>query len=152
MILRHTFTRMLALMLLCIAGVVWANEDKALADTLQPVIPKGQGDTCVEDTGFMRRNHMDLLDHQRDETVLRGVRSRQYSLTECLNCHAVYGADSIPVTVASQNHFCRSCHDYVAVNIDCFQCHASRPESAEPPDDHQLSDTIPGNGNVSESE
>ena len=143
---------MLALMLFCIAGVVWADQDKVLTDTLQPAIPKGQGDTCVEETGFMRRNHMDLLDHQRDETVLKGVRSSQYSLTECLSCHAVYGADSIAVTVASPSHFCRSCHDYVAVNIDCFQCHASRPESGEAPTDHRLSDTFPGISNVSGSE
>ena len=144
MILRHTFTHMLALMLLFMAGVVWADQDKALTNTLQPAIPKGQGDTCVEETGFMRRNHMDLLDHQRDETVLLGVREKQYSLKECLSCHAVYGADSIPVTVANPSHFCRSCHDYVAVNIDCFQCHASRPESGEPPADHQLRGTSTG--------
>ena len=32
------------------------------------------------------------------------------------------------ITVAEPEHFCRSCHDYAAVTIDCFQCHASRPE------------------------
>jgi hypothetical protein len=34
------------------------------------------------------------------------------------------------VTVSSPQHFCRSCHDYAAVKVDCFECHASRPEAA----------------------
>ena len=94
-----------------------------------PTIPMGQGDSCVEDTDFMRRNHMNLLKHQRDETMLKGVRDEQYSLKECISCHVVKGPDAVPLTVASPQHFCRSCHDYAAVNIDCFQCHASRPDS-----------------------
>ena len=131
MLLRRIMIAMPVVLLLGTAGaperVCAAQENNS---GLLPVIPQGRGDACVEETGFMRRNHMDLLDHQRDETVLNGVRSRQYSLRECLDCHAVNGPDAIPVTVASPKHFCRSCHDYAAVSIDCFQCHASRPESA----------------------
>ena len=93
-----------------------------------PAISRGQGDNCVEDTDFMRRNHMNMLKHQRDETMLLGIRAEQYSLKECVACHAVAGPDEMPVTVTSEKHFCRSCHDYAAVKIDCFQCHASRPE------------------------
>jgi predicted CXXCH cytochrome family protein len=93
-----------------------------------PAIPMGEGDHCVKDTDFMRRNHMDMLMHQRDETMIEGIRDKQYSLKECISCHAVYGPDSVPVTVADPQHFCRSCHDYAAVSIDCFQCHASRPD------------------------
>jgi hypothetical protein len=112
--------------------------DKAVAATEKegmdrgvpvPAIPRGQGDSCVEDTDFMRRNHMTMLRHQRDETMREGIRGNQYSLRDCVACHAVMGPDAMPVTVASPQHFCRSCHDYAAVNIDCFQCHASRPES-----------------------
>jgi len=94
----------------------------------KPDIPRGQGESCVADIDFMRRNHMTMLKHQRDETMLKGVRTKQYSLKECVSCHAVKGPDATPVTVSSPKHFCRSCHDYVAVKIDCFQCHASRPE------------------------
>jgi len=128
MALRRTFLLILTLVLVCMAGLVVAA-DKQSADFggLLPVIPMGQGDSCVEDTDFMRRNHMDLLKHQRDETMLKGVRSRQYSLKQCIDCHAVNGPDASPVTVSSPQHFCRSCHDYAAVSIDCFQCHASRP-------------------------
>ncbi len=102
----------------------------AASDVPQPDIPRGQGESCVEDTDFMRRNHMTLLEHQRDETMLRGVRTKQHSLKECVSCHAVHGSDAKPVTVSSPKHFCRSCHDYAAVKIDCFQCHASRPDAA----------------------
>jgi predicted CXXCH cytochrome family protein len=109
----------------CLPSVMYADE---ATNALLPVIPMGQGESCVKDTDFMRRNHMELLKHQRDETTLRGVREEQYSLKECLNCHAVYGPDATAVTSADPRHFCRSCHDYAAVSIDCFQCHASRPE------------------------
>lgn len=143
MSLRRTGIGLLAVMLLAISGltgVVCAQEVEPADGALLPVIPAGRGEACVEDTDFMRRNHMELLKHQRDETMLRGVRDEQYSLKECLDCHVVYGADATPVTVASPSHFCRSCHDYAAVSIDCFQCHASRPESG------------PGTTNVSGSD
>jgi len=153
--LRRSCIILLAVVLTAMAGaggVVYANEDAPAGSTLLPVIPMGQGDACVEETGFMRRNHMELLKHQRDETVIRGVRSEQYSLKECLSCHVVYGPDAIPVTVASPRHFCRSCHDYAAVSIDCFQCHASRPESAEIPADHPFQIASPGTASVNGSE
>ena len=102
----------------------------AVSDVPRPDIARGQGESCVADTDFMRRNHMTLLKHQRDDTMLKGVRGNPYSLKDCVSCHAVNGADAMPVTVASPEHFCRSCHDYAAVSIDCFQCHASRPDAA----------------------
>jgi len=129
MALRHAFFVMLMLVLVSMTSLACAAEKQSAANGgLLPVIPMGQGDSCVEDTDFMRRNHMDLLKHQRDETMKEGIRGKPYSLKECLSCHAVKGPDAIPVTVSSPQHFCRSCHDYAAVSIDCFQCHASRPE------------------------
>jgi predicted CXXCH cytochrome family protein len=97
-----------------------------------PWLPKparGQGEKCVADTDFMRRNHMTVLMHQRDDTVHDGIRTRRFSLKGCIECHAVKGADDKPVTAASPKHFCRTCHDYTAVRVDCFECHASRPEA-----------------------
>jgi len=117
-----------------------------------PAIPMGQGEKCVEDTDFMRRNHMSLLDHQRDKTMHEGIRSKQHSLKECISCHAVAGPDSMPVTVSSPQHFCRSCHDYAAVSIDCFQCHASRPEPGDLAADHQFSSAFPTTAAVNGSE
>jgi len=62
--------------------------------------------------------------------MLRGIRSKQHSLKECVSCHAVEGPDAMAVSFESEKHFCRSCHDYAAVAIDCFECHASRPDTA----------------------
>lgn len=133
-----------------------ANNDQAVAAdngrVPAPVIPMGHGDKCVEDTDFMRRNHMSLLDHQRDKTMHEGIRSKQYSLRECISCHAVAGPDDVPVTVSSPQHFCRSCHDYAAVSIDCFQCHASRPGSGDLPADKHFSSTFPTTAAVNGTE
>ena len=94
-----------------------------------PKPARGRGDKCVADTAWIRRNHMTALSHQRDSTVHDGIRTSRFSLKECIDCHAVKGADGKPVTVASEKHFCRTCHAYAAVQIDCFECHASRPEA-----------------------
>jgi len=92
-----------------------------------PEISRGQGDSCIRDTEFMRRNHMTMLLHQRNETVRKGIRGEPFSLKRCITCHAVKGADGLVVSIDSPRHFCRSCHDYAAVSIDCFQCHSSKP-------------------------
>jgi len=100
----------------------------AVADVPTPDIPKpADAKQCVEDTKFMRTNHMELLLHQRDETTRRGIRTKKHSLKNCIACHVVKDASTMPVSAASPKHFCRECHDYAAVKIDCFECHASKP-------------------------
>lgn len=91
---------------------------------------KSEGNKCVEDTDLMRKNHMDLLKHQRIDTTHRGIRSKKHSLKECINCHTVMGAGNLPVSAKDPKHFCNSCHGYAAITIDCFQCHASQPRPA----------------------
>ena len=84
---------------------------------------------CVEPEDEMLRNHMNYILHQRDETVHEGIRTRQHSLEECVNCHATRDEESgdyLPIN--SEGQFCYSCHTYASVNIDCFQCHATKPE------------------------
>lgn len=93
-----------------------------------PHPPKGKGDQCVAGTDFMRRNHPDLLRHQRDDTLRLGIRGENFSLKECVSCHSVAGKDAKPVTYDSPQHFCRTCHTYAAVRIDCFECHNSVPD------------------------
>jgi [DsrC]-trisulfide reductase subunit J len=95
----------------------------------RPKPAHGKGEKCVADTDWMRRNHMTALLHHRDQTVHEGIRTKRFDLTGCIDCHAVKGADGKPVTFASPKHFCRTCHDYAAVQIDCFECHASRPDA-----------------------
>jgi len=127
----HRAIRLIPALVLVFTASLWGL---AYADTTAntavplPSIAAAQGENCVADTDYMRRNHMDLLKHQRDETMLEGVRGEPFSLKECLDCHVVKGPDAVPVTASDPQHFCRSCHDYAAVSVDCFQCHASRPE------------------------
>jgi [DsrC]-trisulfide reductase subunit J len=94
---------------------------------LQPKIEKAtRGERCVADPAFMRRNHMDLLKHQRDDTVRGGIRGAKYSLGECIGCHASAKTDSV---AQAPSDFCVSCHRYAAVSIDCFECHSSKPRA-----------------------
>ena len=91
----------------------------------QPVVEcAAKGSQCVADPAYMRRNHMDLLKHQRDDTVRAGVRSGQFSLKACVECHASRETGSV---TQGPTNFCVSCHSYAAVKIDCFECHASKP-------------------------
>jgi predicted CXXCH cytochrome family protein len=110
-----------------IAGEALAQEAGGRAPV--PDIPKAQGGRCVRDPAFMRRYHMTMLLEQRDETVHQGIRGGDFSLARCVACHAVAGADGQPVGYSDPKHFCRSCHAYASVSIDCFECHASKPET-----------------------
>ena len=92
----------------------------------KPTLEQGKGDKCVEDTEFMRKNHMKLLLHQRDETVHKGIRTKKYSLQNCIECHASQKTNSV---TGSDQNFCQSCHSYTAVKLDCFECHATKPKA-----------------------
>ena len=130
MAVRHSTVAAAALVLvaLLVALAVLNNVFDAPADegVPMPVIARGQGDSCVEDTEFMRRNHMTLLQHEHGESRSQDTPSEGHTVKECVDCHAVMGPKGRPVTADSPEHFCRSCHDYVAVKIDCFDCHRSR--------------------------
>ena len=103
-----------------------------------PEILRGKGDQCVADTEYMRRNHMDLMVHQRDDTVLKGIRGAEFSLAGCVNCHAQIDTDGHAVRVDAPGQFCQSCHSYAAVKIDCFSCHAAVPDSTQTTADLRL--------------
>ncbi len=92
-----------------------------------PSPPKAIGGKCDADPSWMRKWHMRALEHKRDETMHQGIRTRKFSLKNCIGCHAVKDKAGKYLTVKDERHFCRSCHDYAAVRIDCFDCHASRP-------------------------
>ncbi len=107
-----------------LVGVAVAGEVAAGRTPLPIIEPAAKGEQCVADPAFMRRNHMDLLKHQRDDTVFGGIRGAKNSLKECIACHASNKTGSV---AKADTNFCVSCHSYTAVKIDCFECHASRP-------------------------
>ena len=92
-----------------------------------PKVDTGKGGQCVKEPQWMRKNHMHLLLHQRDETVHKGMRDEKYSLKNCIECHASTRDDSV---IARADSFCVGCHRYEAVKIDCFECHSGKRKSA----------------------
>ena len=93
----------------------------------RPAVAASAAGSCVEDTAFMRRNHMNLIRHQRDLTVHEGIRTTRHSLANCVNCHADPKTGRV---TGSKDAFCEGCHSYAAVKLDCFECHADRAQAA----------------------
>lgn len=115
------------------SGVPFPNPAKAV-----------KGEKCVEPADVMRRNHMDYLKHQRDETVREGIRGKKYSFQACVECHAVADPKIAGGTIRTLRPFCGECHQYAAVEADCFSCHnptAPLLKNSEL-EDHALQDMI----------
>ena len=79
----------------------------------------------------MRKYHMDHLKHKRDQTMYSGIRTAEDSLIGCIHCHVPAPTADKVVRHTDPEHFCATCHAYVGVEIDCFQCHADHPDKAE---------------------
>ena len=92
-----------------------------------PALDKPRSGPCVEDPKLMRRIHMDILRHGRNDTVHLGIRDRKTSLQACVDCHANAKDGSV---LGSDSHFCQGCHAYAAVKLTCFECHTSRAREA----------------------
>ena len=142
---RRTLLRRVAAGLACAWVASTAIAQAADASRVpKPVIEPARGQACVADPAFMRRNHMQLLKHQRDETVHLGVRDARASLKGCIECHASSATGSV---AAAPSDFCASCHAYAAVKVDCFECHAGKPAAtAALPAHHPLSAGMPAMG------
>ena len=90
-------------------------------ETAMPELEYPTGETaCIEDTEFMRANHMDILNQWRNSLVRDGETDyvsstgQEYymSLTgTCMDCHD------------NRDAFCTRCHDYSNVNPTCWNCH-----------------------------
>ena len=79
-----------------------------------------QAEKCIEDTEFMTKDHMQLLDDWRHAVVRDGNRlyisadGTEYvaSLSDtCMDCHS------------NKADFCDRCHDYVSADPYCWDCH-----------------------------
>ena len=101
-----------------------------IAETPFPTInePADESLKCIHPEEEMRRNHMNYILHERDETVHEGVRGEPGSLAACIDCHVQPNDKGEIAGIESNEHFCSSCHQYASVQIDCFQCHADRPQ------------------------
>jgi len=100
-----------------------------MADSVGPElkINRANGDKCVLPADEMRKDHMTHLDHQRDDTMHDGIRTKKFSLKECINCHANKDEAGQYIPVNAPGEFCQTCHAYTSVKLDCFECHATKP-------------------------
>jgi hypothetical protein len=89
-------------------------------------------ESCVAPTEEMRRNHMDYLKHDRNIVVHDGVRGVKNSLAGCIDCHAEKDGKGGYHPINAEGQFCSGCHEYLAVNLTCFQCHSKKPELKQP--------------------
>ncbi|MDT8281410.1 MAG: sulfur reduction protein DsrJ [Gammaproteobacteria bacterium] len=123
------FLRQVAVLVYALIGFTLLSTS-ALAETPFPTInePTDKNAKCIHDEEDMRRNHMNYILHERDETVHEGIRNEPESLEKCINCHVEPDKNGQIVGIESDQHFCNACHQYAAVQIDCFQCHADRPQ------------------------
>ena len=122
--MNSVISRLLVIGLLVFAGSATAGDSF-------PTWPEPKGEKCVEPTDIMRREHMDFILHQRDETMHRGIRGAKHSLKDCIDCHAGYDDSGKPLPINQEGQFCESCHTYAAVSIDCFSCHRTTPAEGE---------------------
>jgi hypothetical protein len=122
---RHVPPLALGVVALAIAALVLRAGSDA------PALPaiasaKAQG-PCLRPGAEMRRIHPALLKTERQAAVRDGVRDPQARIERCVACHIVRDASGIAVSADDPRHFCRTCHDQVAVRTDCFSCHRSTP-------------------------
>ena len=99
---------------------VWYNVACGTGEGM-PELTVGTDETeCIEPTAYMRTSHMSLLNQWREAVVRDGYRyyvsssggKIEMSLTKtCLKCHS------------KSSEFCDRCHDYLAVEPYCWECH-----------------------------
>ena len=123
------FLRQTAVLVYALTGLVLLSTS-AVAETPFPTIhePTDESVKCIQPEDVMRREHMNYILHERDETMHEGIRGEPESLANCINCHVEPNEKGEIAGIESDEHFCNACHQYAAVQIDCFQCHADRPQ------------------------
>ncbi len=119
-----------------VAGLIALPFTVQAGDVPSPEIPKAKAKAteeygCVAPVEYMRKNHMKELLHKRDETLREGIRTRKFSLAECINCHVTPDGNGKLAKFGEDKHFCSSCHNYAAVSVDCFSCHNDQPQQSE---------------------
>ena len=119
-----------------LAGLLALPFTVQAGDVPSPEIPKAKAKAteeygCVAPVEYMRKNHMQELLHQRDDTLREGIRTKKFSLAECINCHVTPDESGKLARFGEDQHFCSSCHNYASVSVDCFSCHRDTPEQTD---------------------
>lgn len=108
------------------AGLAWTGMAVAGEGgrTPQPQLVIESAEACIAPPAEMRRKHPHLLAQQKKLTVRAGVRGTGATLAGCISCHASRDDGSV---IGTDRNFCQSCHSFVAVRLDCFDCHQPAP-------------------------
>ena len=85
------------------------------SEVKRPQVVIEKSGQCIKETGYMRKNHGDMLEHNRELIVREGKRDT-VGLSTCRKCHS------------NREEFCDRCHNYVGVfpvndYTGCFACH-----------------------------
>lgn len=131
MVLSKMLKQRIAIVAVLLTAVVgFGSVAQSETDGVKAKVGANAGDACVRETSWMRRNHMELLKHDRDRTMRQGIRSVDGSLKGCVDCHANSDDSGHYISVNAEGEFCSGCHNYTSVSIDCFECHATKPAGA----------------------
>jgi len=111
----------LAIFVGLVASPFWYNPVFGTGSSAPPQVPLPKdGSTCVLPRAEMRASHMQVIYDWRETVVRGGARTyrhpdgteRPMSLSNtCLGCHE------------GQKKFCTACHEYLAVQPFCWDCH-----------------------------
>ena len=116
----------------------WYQLAAGKAEPLRLERPAGQR-RCVEDRGYMKSRHMELLDRWRDSVVRKGDRiylpAQKHPCSDSADCTGgtcVQGACRFTMSLTnnclachSRRRFCDKCHTYLSVRPYCWDCHLS---------------------------
>lgn len=149
----RAFTRWFSYLLVgavtVLAGIAQADENWKQNSNSKAAT---EAQACVKETPWMRRNHMDLIKHDRNITVHQGVRTIKGSLKGCVACHANKDEQGAYIPVVDSEQFCADCHQAAGVTLDCFSCHKTVPEDTGGLDASALLEASPSHARILSSD
>jgi hypothetical protein len=104
----------------------WYNRGTVVSAPEPVLTPKAKAaKECVRSKGYMKEQHMQVLNVWRDTVVRDANRvyvnpdGKQFDMSlsnTCMDCHS------------NKTEFCDKCHNYASVNPYCWDCHIEPKE------------------------
>ena len=110
----------LIIFLLLLSFPIWYSMARGQAAEAPELEIVTDAEECIEPVEFMRAEHMELLNEWKHSVVREANRiyvasdGKEYEMSltgTCLDCHS------------NKEEFCDSCHEYAAVEPECWDCH-----------------------------
>jgi len=100
---------------------IWCTATKGEATEPPDLVYPTNSKKCIEETAWMRANHMDLLNTWRNEVVRNGM--RVYVASDGTEYEASLTNTCLAKCHTNKTTFCDSCHTYTEVTPYCWDCH-----------------------------